>query len=47
MVKYPESLDLMPPPPPKRGWGRFIGRHLPGVSVVLMVALLAATVLYP
>ena len=46
MVKYPE-LDPMPPPPPKRGWGRFIGRHLPGVSVVLMVALLTATVLYP
>jgi regulator of protease activity HflC (stomatin/prohibitin superfamily) len=37
----------MPPPPPKRGWWRYVGRHLPGVSVVLMVMLLAATVLYP
>lgn len=47
MVKYSELLDAMPPPPPKRGWWRFVGRHLPGVSVVLMVALLTATVLYP
>ena len=47
MVKYPESLDAMPPPPSKRGWWRYIGRHLPGISVVLMVMLLSATVLYP
>jgi regulator of protease activity HflC (stomatin/prohibitin superfamily) len=47
MVKYPESLDAMPPPPSKRGWWRYIGRHLPGISVVLMVMLLTATVLYP
>ena len=47
MVKYPESLDGKPPPQKKRGWWRFLGRHLPGVSVVLMVALLTATVLYP
>ena len=47
MVKYPELLDELPPLPPKRGWWRLIGRHLPGVSVVLMVALLTATVLYP
>ena len=46
MVKYPE-LDPMPPPPPKRGWWRFVARHLPGVSVMLMVAMLTATVLYP
>jgi regulator of protease activity HflC (stomatin/prohibitin superfamily) len=37
----------MPPPSPKRGWWRSAGRHLPGVSVVLMVVLLTATVLYP
>ena len=47
MVKYPESLDAMPPPQQKRGWWRFFGRHLPGVSVVLMVVLLTGTVLYP
>ena len=46
MVKYPE-LDPMPPPPPKHGWWRYVGRHLPGVSVLLMVAMLSATVLYP
>jgi regulator of protease activity HflC (stomatin/prohibitin superfamily) len=46
MVKYPE-LDPMPPPPLKRGWWRFVARHLPGVSVVLMVMMLTATVLYP
>jgi regulator of protease activity HflC (stomatin/prohibitin superfamily) len=37
----------MPPPQQKRGWWRFFGRHLPGVSVVLMVVLLTGTVLYP
>lgn len=46
MVKYPE-LDPMPSPPSKRGWWRYVGRHLPGVSVLLMVAMLSATVLYP
>src|SRR6202140_2672061 len=46
MVKYPE-LDPTPPPPTKRGWWRYVGRHLPGVSVLLMVAMLSATVLYP
>src|ERR1700690_4239351 len=46
MVKYPE-LDPMPPPPPRQGWWRYVGRHLPGVSVVFMVMMLTATVLYP
>lgn len=46
MVKYPE-LDPMPPPPLKSRWWRYVGRHLPGVSVLLMVAMLAGTVLYP
>src|SRR5476649_2352695 len=45
MVKYPE-LDPMPSPPTKRGWWRYVGRHLPGVSVLLMVAMLSATVLF-
>jgi regulator of protease activity HflC (stomatin/prohibitin superfamily) len=45
MIKYPWSLDGKPPPPPrKRRWWE---RHLPGVSVVLMVVGLLAAVLYP
>lgn len=47
MVKYSESLDGMPPPLRKRGLWRFLGHRLPGLSVVLLVAMLAATVLYP
>ena len=47
MVKYPESLDGKPLPRKKPGLWRFLGRHLPGVSILMMVALLAATVLYP
>jgi regulator of protease activity HflC (stomatin/prohibitin superfamily) len=47
MVKYPESLEGKPSPQKSSGWWRYLGRHLPGVSVVLMVALLTATVLYP
>ena len=45
MAKYPE-LEL-PPAPKRRGWWRYVGRHLPGVSIVLMVMMLTATVLYP
>ena len=45
MVKYPYSLDGKPPPR-RRGWRR-VFRHLPGLSVILMVMLLTATVLYP
>ena len=45
MVKYPYSLDGKPPPR-RRGWRR-VFRHLPGLSVVLMVMSLTATVLYP
>jgi len=47
MVNYPELLDEMSPSQRKRGWWRFIARHLPGVSVLLMVMMLTATVLYP
>jgi regulator of protease activity HflC (stomatin/prohibitin superfamily) len=47
MVKYPESLDATPPPRRTRGLWRFLGRHLPGTSILLMVVLLTATVLYP
>jgi regulator of protease activity HflC (stomatin/prohibitin superfamily) len=47
MVKYSEPLDGMPPSPRKRGLWRYLGYHLPGLSVVLLVAMLTATVLYP
>jgi regulator of protease activity HflC (stomatin/prohibitin superfamily) len=46
MARYPETLGRMPPPK-KRGWWRFVGRHLAGLSVLLMVGLLIATVLWP
>ena len=45
MAKYPESLDGMPTRP--RTWRRFIGRHLPSLSVTLLAALLMATILFP
>jgi len=47
MAKYPEILETTPPPHRKRGFWRFLGRHLPGLSVSLLVMLLTATVLYP
>jgi prohibitin 2 len=41
------SVAGMPPPPQRRRWWRFLGRHLPGFSVLLMTALLATIVLWP
>jgi regulator of protease activity HflC (stomatin/prohibitin superfamily) len=46
MAMYPESLDETPPPK-KRGWWRFVWRHLPGISFSLMVTLLLVIVLWP
>jgi regulator of protease activity HflC (stomatin/prohibitin superfamily) len=46
MAKYPESLDGMPPRQ-KRGWRRFVGRHLPSLSITLLASLLMATILFP
>jgi prohibitin 2 len=46
MVMYPESLEGTPPPK-KRGWWRFVWRHLPGISFSLMVVLLLIVVLWP
>src|ERR1700692_4485658 len=46
MVKYPESLDGMPPPRRRRGWWRIL-RHLPGLSVMLIAGVLVAVVMYP
>jgi regulator of protease activity HflC (stomatin/prohibitin superfamily) len=45
MAKYPESLDGLPPR--RRTFRRFVGRHLPSLSVTLLVALLMATILFP
>ena len=47
MVMFPESLDGTPLPPTKRGWWRFVWRHLPGLSFSLMVILLLIVVLWP
>jgi prohibitin 2 len=47
MLRYPRSVDDLAPPPPKRGLGRRILRHLPGLSFLLMVALLVTVVLWP
>jgi regulator of protease activity HflC (stomatin/prohibitin superfamily) len=46
MARYPESLDGMPPRQ-GRSWWRFVGRHLPSLSITLLVALLATTILFP
>jgi len=47
LFRYREPLDEMPPPRQRRGWWRFLGRHLPGFSVLLMMSMLAAVVLWP
>jgi len=46
MARYPESLDGMPPRQGRSRW-RFVGRHLPSLSITLLVALLATTILFP
>ena len=46
MAKYPESLDNLPPRR-RRTWRSFVTRHLPSLSVSLLVALLLATLLFP
>jgi prohibitin 2 len=49
MAKYPEIGDDLPPPPRRRRtwFWRAIGRHLPGIAVLLMTGLLAVIVLWP
>src|SRR6516225_4366428 len=47
MASYPQSIDDLGPPPPKRGWRRFFLRHLPGLSFVLLIGLLIVVVLWP
>jgi regulator of protease activity HflC (stomatin/prohibitin superfamily) len=47
MVTYAESLYEMPPRQKKRALTRFIGRHLPGLTVTLLASLLLITILFP
>jgi prohibitin 2 len=47
MASYPQSIDDLAPPPQKRGWRRFLVRHLPGLSFVVLVGLLIVVVLWP
>ncbi len=47
MASYPQSLDDLPPPPRRRGWWRRVWRHLPGLSVIVMMCLLIVVVLWP
>jgi len=48
MASYPQSIDdLMPPPRKKRSWWRIVGRHLPGLSFLILTALLVTVVLWP
>ena len=47
MLRYPRSIDDLQPPPLKRSLGRRILRHLPGLSFLLMIALLMTVVLWP
>jgi prohibitin 2 len=46
MAKYPSVDDLIPPPRP-RGVMRRLWRYLPGISVMVMSALLVTIVLWP
>ena len=47
MAKYPEYFDELPPAPRSRRWSRRIIRHLPGLSVLVLTAILATVVLWP
>jgi prohibitin 2 len=47
MASYPQSIDDLPPPPRRRGWWRLLWRHLPGLSVIVMIGLLIVVVLWP
>src|SRR5215472_4658580 len=47
MASYPQSIDDLAPPPQKRGWRRFLVRHLPGLSFVVLVGVLIVVVLWP
>jgi prohibitin 2 len=46
MAKYP-TIDDLPPPPRRGGVMRRLWRHLPGLSVLVISALLVTVVLWP
>jgi regulator of protease activity HflC (stomatin/prohibitin superfamily) len=45
-MKYPESIDDLPAPR-RRGFWRSLLRHLPGFSVLVLMGMLAAVLLWP
>src|SRR6516162_9947788 len=47
MASYPETIDDLAPPPQRRGWRRFVVRHLPGLSFIVLLGLLIVVVLWP
>jgi regulator of protease activity HflC (stomatin/prohibitin superfamily) len=47
MAKYPAYIDELPPVPHSRRWRHYLIRHLPGVSVLVLTAMLATVVLWP
>src|SRR5246127_1535415 len=47
MASYPQSIDDLVPLPQRRGWRRFLVRHLPGLSFIVLVGLLIVVVLWP
>ncbi|HEX8808186.1 MAG TPA: prohibitin family protein, partial [Xanthobacteraceae bacterium] len=47
MASYPETIDDLAPPPQRRGWRRSLLRHLPGLSFIVLLGLLAVVVLWP
>jgi regulator of protease activity HflC (stomatin/prohibitin superfamily) len=47
MAKHPDAVDHTPPAPRRRRWWGIVGRNLPGLSIVLMAALLLGIVLWP
>jgi prohibitin 2 len=47
MASYPETIDDLAPPPHRRGLRRFLLRHLPGLSFIVLVSLLIVVVLWP
>ena len=46
MVTYTDSFEREPPRR-KSGWLRFVGRHLPSISVLLLVSMLLVTLIFP
>jgi regulator of protease activity HflC (stomatin/prohibitin superfamily) len=47
MAKYPEYFDELPPVPRSRRSWRYLIRHLPGLAVLTLTAMLAIVVLWP